>query len=92
MVSETNSVHEQRVQSVEDKAITLASDLKTVKDKVEDIDNRLIRVEIKQDHQTEKLDKLISMQDWLLKIIIGGFVAAVIAFIVKGGLLLNLAN
>ena len=81
----------QRVQSVEEKAIALAKDLATVKEKVEDIDNRLTRVEVKQDHTNEKLDKLIGMQDWLIKIIVGGFVAAMLAWIIKGGLLVSLA-
>jgi hypothetical protein len=51
-----------------------------------DIRERLVRVETKIDNGlTERLVKVEDNQKWLWRTVIGGFIAAVITFIVKGG-------
>jgi hypothetical protein len=57
-----------------------------IQDTLNDIRERLVRVETKIDSSINgRIDKIESNQTWLWRTVIGGFVAGVIAFIFKWG-------
>lgn len=54
--------------------------------KVDRVDNRLTRNEARTDHLEKKLDKIDSNTTWILRLIIGAFVMALLGLILKGGI------
>ena len=82
----TVEVLKAKVATVEKDADRLASDMKEVKDKVNEIDNRMVRIEEKQVAQTDDLKSIQSTLMWLLRIVVGGFLVGVVNYILKGGL------
>ena len=58
------------------------------KDNDEEVGNLKIRiavVESKVEKIEENIEKILNNTNWLVKSIIGGFVAAILAFFLKGG-------
>ncbi|WP_255288208.1 hemolysin XhlA family protein, partial [Bacillus thuringiensis] len=56
------------------------------KQDVQDIQVRLAVVESKVAKIEENIEKILSNTNWLVKSIVGGMIAALLAFLLKGGL------
>ncbi|WP_121605296.1 hemolysin XhlA family protein [Virgibacillus sp. Bac332] len=54
--------------------------------KVDRVESRLTRNETRTDHLEKKLDKIDSNTTWILRLIIGAFVMALLGLILKGGI------
>lgn len=53
---------------------------------LEDIKDRLLRLEIAVENFAKSLQSSADDRKWLIRIILGGIVSAVLVFITKGGL------
>jgi len=49
------------------------------------LENRVTRNETRTDHLEQKLDKIESNTTWILRLIIGAIIMAVLGFFIKGG-------
>lgn len=56
------------------------------KQDVQDMQVRLAVVESKVSKIEENIEKILSNTNWLVKSIVGGMIAALLAFLLKGGL------
>lgn len=55
-------------------------------DKVDGLANRQTRTEEKVDNVEKKLDKIDSNTTWILRIIVGSILLALLGLIIKGGI------
>ena len=53
--------------------------------RVDDLSNRQTRTETRTDHLERKLDKIESNTQWILRLIIGAIVMALLGLIIQGG-------
>lgn len=67
-----------KVQNVGDTADQLHEDMGIMRDKVEDIDKRVIRLEVKHDSLHEKIDNLLTQVGWFIKVVVGVILTSVI--------------
>ena len=82
----TVEVIKQQVLDVQGHTSELQQGFKSLEDKVEDIDRRVIRLETKHDSLHDKVDSVLSILGWILKVVIGAIVAGMMGFILNGGL------
>ncbi|MGJ9383251.1 hemolysin XhlA family protein [Salipaludibacillus sp. CF4.18] len=54
--------------------------------RVDDLANRQTRTETRTDHLEQKLDKIDSNTTWILRLIIGAFIMAILTFLLQGGM------
>lgn len=54
--------------------------------RVDGLEVRQTRTETRTDHLEQKLDKIESNTNWILRLIIGAFITAVIGLVLKGGI------
>lgn len=53
--------------------------------KVDGLENRMTRTETRTDHLEKKLDKIENNTTWILRLIIGAFITAILGLIINGG-------
>ncbi|MGE8207841.1 hemolysin XhlA family protein [Heyndrickxia sp. NPDC080065] len=61
-------------------------EFKALEKRVGSIENRQTKTETKVDNLEQKLDKIDSNTTWILRLIIGAFIMAVIGLVLKGGM------
>lgn len=55
------------------------------KTKMQNVEIRLAVVESKVAKNEENIEKILNNTNWLVKSIVGGIIAAILAFLLKGG-------
>lgn len=54
--------------------------------RVSNLESRQTRTETRTDHLEQKLDKIESNTNWILRLIIGAFITAILGLVLKGGI------
>lgn len=61
-------------------------EMKTLEARVGKLENRQERIETRVDNIEKKLDKIDNNTTWILRLILGAFIMALIGLILKGGM------